>query len=249
MATTLRTLAERFEANALALRALVDAGSPRVVRDAMEGGAISGRRRKSPLPGIGFRCGQLTVTGYIRGIRGGVGAVIVQCGCGRPEYTVDTSSIKSFCSRRCAPCGNEAAAKKRYWQYNDVLPDTAHRTRLLNRLSAAITRCHNPNDAGYASYGGRGISVCQQWRVDRAAFLQYVQTCAGWDDPKLDMDREETDGNYEPGNIRFITRAENARNKRRVNTMSAEIASLRLALVRAKESVHGHEWCWAGYCT
>jgi hypothetical protein len=75
-------------------------------------------------------------------------------------------------------------------------------------------------------YGGRGISVYEEWRRNRAAFLQYVQTLKGWDDPSLQMDRINVNGNYEPGNIRFVSPSENMSNKRKVADLEARIRYL-----------------------
>jgi hypothetical protein len=216
---------ERFEENAAALRALVDAGSPRIVRDAVEGSRIAGTRRKFPLPSIGHRSGKLAVTGYLRGKRG-VSALIVACDCGRPEFTIEHNNFRTFKSTRCSPCGHTAGSEKRYWQYAAALPDDTHRTRLLNRLSAAITRCHNSSAARYSSYGGRGIYVHTAWRDDKAEFLRYVQTLPGWDDPSREMDRIDNDRGYLPGNIRFATRSQNMGNRRQVDVLSANVQDL-----------------------
>lgn len=241
---------QRFEANVAALRSLVDSGSPSVVRDAVEGSRIAGARRCDPLPSIGFRSGKLTVTGYIKGVRGGVQHLIVQCQCGRPEYTVSTHNVKKFRTQRCNLCALRAGAgtRKSYWGYSDVVGDDAHRERLLNRLSSAISRCHNPRNAQYASYGGRGITVHEAWRADRREFLRYVIRQEGWDDPTLDMDRRDNNKGYQPGNIRFISRSENARNKRSVGGMQirlakleAEVARLRRTQLWPEAPVHGDD--------
>ena len=226
---------ERMQRNVESLRALVDSGSPSVVRGRVEGSAISGARRTNPLPSIGHRSGKLTVTGYVRGVRGGVKALIVRCSCGGPEYTVDRQNFKNFKSTRCNLCAKQAASSKRYWKYAEAMPEDAHRTRLLNRLAAAITRCHTASSKGYVHYGARGIQVFDGWRKDRSSFLSYVRTLVGWDDPSLEMDRVDTNGGYEPGNIRFVTRATNAANKRRIADLEAEVQRLRRALGRTKK--------------
>lgn len=221
-----RTSLQRVEENALALRALIDAGSPSVVRDRVEGSTISGARQRYPLPSIGHRSGKLVVTGYLKGSRGGVGALIVQCDCGRPEYTVSKDNFKNFRSTRCNVCAKSAASTKRFWRYSEAMPDDEHRTRLLNRLSSAISRCHNETCRVWKHYGARGITVFEEWRDDRAAFLRYVQTLSDWDRPDYEMDRIDVDKGYEPGNIRFVSRSENARNKRRVADLEARIREL-----------------------
>lgn len=239
---------ERIEANAAALRSLVDAGSSSVIRDPMEGGAISGTRRRWPIPGIGHRSGKLTVTGYMRGVRGGFSALIVQCDCGRPEYTVGTHSFKAFRTTRCNICALEKTQQHRrmYYSYIKDMAEDNHRARLLNRLSAAIVRCHNPKARYFHHYGGRGIEVYKGWRDDRGEFLRYVQTIPGWDVPQLELDRINVNGNYEPGNIRFLSKAENNSNKRRIADLEAEItllreevAGLRHRLSRAETQIYG----------
>lgn len=233
-----RSSIERLQRNIESLRELVDTGSPSVVRDPVVGESIGGFRIVYPLPSIGYRSGKLTVTGYIQGPRGGVASLIVQCDCGRPEYTVDKHNFKDFKSTRCHQCGLTAGQTKRYWAYIEAMPDDEHRRRLLNRIAAATNRCHNPNDAGYKNYGARGISVYEPWRLDKASFLQYVQTLPGWDIPEFEMDRINTNGDYMPGNIRFVSRAENCKNRRQVSELEAEITRLRSALRRAEEQIY-----------
>jgi hypothetical protein len=212
----------------------------------MAGSAVSGTRRKQPLPEIGTRSGQLTVTGYIQGERHGLSALVVRCSCGRPEFSVALNNFKHFRSTRCGICGRRAGHEKRYWIYENALPDVAHRSRLLNRLAAAITRCHSPSSRIYASYGGRGIFVCDEWRNDRSTFLRYIQTIPGWDDPSLDMDRTDNNRGYEPGNIRFATHSQNALNRRKINEMEERIRDLEARLRSGERgteaSLHDPDW-------
>lgn len=231
---------QRHRANIESVRALVDAGSPDVVRGEVDYGAVCGSRRSFPLPRVGHRSGKLTVTGYILGARRGVIAIIVRCDCQDAEYRVDNNNFRHFKSTRCNLCAKLAAHEKRFWIYAEAMPDDEHRRRLLNRLSAAITRCHNPKAKlkYWLHYGHRGISVYEEWRKDRTAFLRYVQTLPGWDIPELEMDRIDTNGNYEPGNIRFATKHENLCNKRKVADLEETIASLRHRLCGAEEQIH-----------
>ena len=244
-----RITEQRHQTNIESLRCLVDTRSPSVVRDTMVGSAISGSRRRYPLPSIGHRSGKLTVTGYVQGKRGGVEALIVRCKCRPDEYSVDVHNFKKFKSTRCPLCAKVAAHAKRYWVYSDAMPDDNHRTRLLNRLASAISRCHVPSNRAYPHYGGRGICVHKEWREDRTSFLTYVQTLSGWDIPEFEMDRIDVNGNYEPGNIRFVSRSDNLKNKRRVANLEAQIADLRSRLRRAEESLHGLNRTGADDCS
>jgi hypothetical protein len=72
-------------------------------------------------------------------------------------------------------------------------------------------RCTNPRHKSWSYYGGRRISVCDQWRNDYTAFLAHVGRRPS---PKHSLDRIDNDGNYEPGNVRWATKKEQQRNRR-----------------------------------
>lgn len=78
------------------------------------------------------------------------------------------------------------------------------------------TRCFNQANANYPYYGGRGITMHAPWRKDFQRFLADVEREIGRR-PSLvhTIDRTDVDGNYEPGNIRWATRAEQSQNLRR----------------------------------
>jgi hypothetical protein len=74
------------------------------------------------------------------------------------------------------------------------------------------SRCSNPRHARYKDYGGRGISVCERWQRSFASFLEDMGRRPA---PGLTLDREDNNGDYEPGNCRWATVAEQNRNQRR----------------------------------
>ena len=75
-----------------------------------------------------------------------------------------------------------------------------------------LHRCHNPKDKAYKYYGGRGIKVKF---VSFDDFYDYVVNELKANPRGLTIDRINNDGNYERRNIRFITQAENCRNRRK----------------------------------
>jgi hypothetical protein len=85
-------------------------------------------------------------------------------------------------------------------------------TPLFQNWLSIIDRCTNPNNLGWKNYGGRGISISPKWRHDFSAFACDVGPRPS---PDHSLDRyPNADGNYEPGNVRWATRSEQARNKR-----------------------------------
>lgn len=78
-----------------------------------------------------------------------------------------------------------------------------------------VRRCHDEGDRAYPDYGGRGIRVCDEWRRSFSAFLADVGE-KGDDDT---VERVDVDGHYEPGNVIWLPRAyqnKNKRNNRRI---------------------------------
>lgn len=74
-------------------------------------------------------------------------------------------------------------------------------------------RCYNPNYKQYGDYGGRGIKVDERWLRDFQAFLDDV---GHRPTPRHTLDRfPNNDGDYAPGNVRWATRSEQARNTSR----------------------------------
>lgn len=72
-------------------------------------------------------------------------------------------------------------------------------------------RCLVPTNPEYPNYGGRGITICEAWQSDFAAFLAEVGLRPG---PDYQIDRRDNNKGYEPGNVRWVTRSEQQRNRR-----------------------------------
>lgn len=80
-----------------------------------------------------------------------------------------------------------------------------------------IMRCSDPEYNGFHNYGGRGITVCEEWRV-LDNFLKWAIVDY---QPGLTIERDDVNGNYEPGNCRWIPRKEQAWNLRKTINLTA----------------------------
>jgi hypothetical protein len=83
-------------------------------------------------------------------------------------------------------------------------------TRVYDCWVGMRQRCYNPNNNSYADYGGRGITVCERWHRFANFFADMGHPPRG-----KSLDRINVNGNYEPGNCRWASVFEQARNKRR----------------------------------
>lgn len=74
-----------------------------------------------------------------------------------------------------------------------------------------IQRCHNPKNKDYKNYGARGIAVCDMWRDSFEAFLLMVGKRPF---PEATIERLDYNKGYEPGNVKWASRAEQNLNTR-----------------------------------
>jgi hypothetical protein len=88
--------------------------------------------------------------------------------------------------------------------------------------AAMLDRCRNPRNRAYHNYGGSGIAVCERWKK----FKNFIADMGARPSPRLTIERENTAGDYEPGNCKWATYAEQARNKRRYRTSTSGVTGV-----------------------
>lgn len=88
------------------------------------------------------------------------------------------------------------------------------RTREYKAIADAISRCHNEKHPSYYLYGALGISVCDEWRMHKHRFCEYL----GKAPDGMSLDRIDPAGNYEPGNVKWATPSEQVQNRKKVRS-------------------------------
>lgn len=126
---------------------------------------------------------------------------------------------------RCkCDCGNEHLVQSGYLIRGDIkscgclyadergtwcLKHGKSKTPEYNVWNGMMSRCYNEKTVHFEHYGGRGISVCYRWH-DFECFLEDM----GKRPARAQIDRIDSDGNYEPSNCRWVTTTEQSRNRK-----------------------------------
>lgn len=144
--------------------------------------------------------GRLTVLEFADKAKCGHKRWLCRCDCGT-EIVVWGSSLKTGNTKSCGCLKREVRTTH-----------GLHRHPLYNAWENMNARCANPNNKKYTDYGGRGISVCTEWRSDFQAFYDWA-VANGWE-LGLELDRVNNNGNYKADNCRWATRTQQNRNTR-----------------------------------
>lgn len=126
----------------------------------------------------------------------------VRCDCGAAAV-VRADSLTTGGSKRCVTCQSEVS-RQTHTRHGETRDPT------WRSWASMRERCENPNFSAFKDYGGRGVKVSARWQ-SYEAFVQDV----GYRPAGTTLDRIDCSGDYEPGNCRWATPKQQARNKRR----------------------------------
>lgn len=126
--------------------------------------------------------------------------------------------------------GNTTSCGCRQKELQNTISERGFRTHGMRNSSeyrawtAMKQRCYNENVKAFKNYGARGIRVCDRWLDSFEAFLEDMGKKPS---PKLELDRIDNNGNYEPANCRWTTRSENLKNTRpRIRSVLGQFTSV-----------------------
>lgn len=159
----------------------------------------------------GQRFGLLTVLEMVRSERGAMW-VVCDCDCGTRGFRTESYSVRKGLTTSCGCRLKSMLTNGDVRRVHGESPRDGGWTAEYRAWVNMNTRCHNPKATRFKNWGGRGITVSDEWHHDFAAFLEHVGRRPS---PHHSLDRfPNPDGNYEPGNVRWATAKEQAQNKR-----------------------------------
>jgi hypothetical protein len=144
---------------------------------------------------------------------------LLECRCGKQKSVCQDNLVRG--KTRSCNCYKTDLSRQRMTTHGQS------GTRLYRVWAEMVRRCTDRKNPRWHRYGGRGIKVCDRW-LGPNGFMNFKRDVGERPLPGLIIDRRENNGDYEPGNVRWITTKENQRN--RCNNINLTHAGLTMCL-------------------
>ena len=172
----------------------------------------------------GVRQGKLLVIRQVDSRSDGQAMWECRCDCGA-TCTKSSGNLRQGVKSCSTSCGIAESNRRR------AVTGVAH-GKEWRAWAAAKQRCHNPNHPNYPNYGGRGITMCAEWRDSFPAFYAHIGP-APTQGRSSTLDRIDNEKGYEPNNVRWVSQVAQLNNRR--VTRIAEIDGERIPLTDLAE--------------
>lgn len=157
----------------------------------------------------GLVFGRVTVLSR-QGLRSDAAAWLCRCSCGK-TFNALGSNLRKGDTRSCGCLRSEITSARsiKHGLLTYKSRNNASASRTYRIWSNMLSRCRNKNLVTWPDYGGRGIYVCDSWKL-----FQNFLSDMGEAPPGLTLDRVDNDKGYEPKNCRWATYSEQNKNRR-----------------------------------
>jgi hypothetical protein len=144
------------------------------------------------------------------------------CDCGKPTIVLP-AKVKAGSTKSC---GCLKYRIKHGYSSHPLYP----------KYNGMRQRCCNPNSDAYKDYGGRGITICDEWLNNPESFFIWAEKNGGR--KELQIDRIDNNGGYSPDNCRFVTCEINQQNKRNKKLSELDVKNIVASLNDGVPVIH-----------